>query len=183
MLYEISRHVATEIAARSCPVPVIYGPEPAADLALVRSRIVFERPRSAGDTVGPPRAQKHNPSRRAERGITGRVRIYAHSTADGARVQDHEEIAEHCADLVVVALQIACARELTTARITSSGYVAPAALEIPELRVWPGVVYELAIIVQRGVFDRTWALEAKATQSEFSIATSGVCTSTAAPDP
>jgi len=182
MLYAISKDVETELTARGCPLPVIYGPEPVADLALVRSRIVIERPRESGDTIGPPRAHKHNPRRAAERGIAARVRIYAHATVEGARVQDHESVAEQAAGLIVVALQIAIARQKTTAAFSSSGYVAPAALEIPELRVWPGVVYEIDLTVQRGVFDRTWAGASKDT-NEFSITTSGTCTTTAAPDP
>jgi hypothetical protein len=184
VLYDVAKIITTELEARGCPLPIVYGPESADDAALVRSRIVIERSRPSTDTVGPPRTHKLNPPRRAERGIAGRVRIYAHSTVVGARVQDHEEVAEQAADLVIVALQIAVARLETTAKITASGYVPASALAIgPDASVWPGVVYDLSVVVQRGVFDRTWALEAKDTQSDFSITTSGVCTTTAAPDP
>ena len=183
MINEIAATMSTEVAARLCPLPVVYGPERIQDANLSRSRIVVERPRTGGETIGPPRVPRHNPPRRAERGIPGVVRIFARSNVDGARPEDHEVMVDAAADVAICALQVAVTRLKTTATITSAGLVDPATLELPELRSWSGAVYEIAFVAQHGVHDVTWAGDAKATQGTWSIATSGTCTSTAAPDP
>ena len=183
MLYEVSRLVETELQSRGCPIPVVYGPERAEDLALVRSRIVFERPRAGGDVVGPPRVSKTNPPRRAERGVQGIVRVFAHSTVAGARVQDHEEIAEQAVDLVIVSLQIAAAKMETTFGIGGGGYLSASVLGLDGLTTWPGVVYELTITLQRGVFDRTWVGAGKGTSEITGVAVVGTCVGTFVPPP
>ena len=183
MLYDVAKIVSTELIARGCPLPVVYGPERMADVGLTNPRIVFERPRSLGDAVGPPRCSKNNPPRRAERGIAGTVRVFASSTVDGARVQDHEEQADQAVDLVIVCLQIAAARIITTMTIGAGGYVSAAELGLDGLETWPGVVYELPITIQRAVYDRTWAGDSKSTTDDFSISVSGTCVTTAVPDP
>lgn len=182
MLYEIAKVVATLLQARGCPLPVVYGPERFEDIGLTRPRIVFERPRALVDTSGPPRSSKNNPPRRAERSIVGRVRVYASSTVDGARVQDHEDQAEQAVDLVIVCLQIALARAKVTGSIGTGGYIPANQLGLEGLESWPGVVYELPITIQRAVYDRTWAGDARETTSDFSIAVSGTCVTTAVPD-
>jgi len=184
MLYEIARAVATRVHSKGCPLPVVYGPEPVQDVALTKSRIVFERPRDAlSDVVSAPRTQRMNPPLRGELGIAGVVRIYAQSTVDGARVQDHEEVALAAVDQVIVALQAVVGGMRTTHAISQAGLVSAATLALPELRCWPGVVYEIHFTAQHGVRDTTWAGDAKATQSSWSIETTGTCTTTAAPDP
>jgi hypothetical protein len=182
MLYSVSQIVATELALRGCPLRVVYGPERLQDVGLTDSRIVFQRPRSASDVTGPPKSSKGNPPRRAERAISGVVRIYGHSTADGARVQDHEDVAEQAVDLVIVTLQVAVARLVTTATIGTGGYLPAAELQLAGLEAWPGVVYELPITIQRAVFDRTWAGDAKSTTDTYSMTVSGTCVTTAVPE-
>lgn len=175
MLYDISKVVATELATRGCPLRVVYGPERSNDVGLTDPRIVFERPRAAVDTSGPPRSSKNNPPRRAERLIVGRIRVYASSTADGARVQDHEEQAEQAVDLVIVCLQIALGRARVTGTIGTGGYVPANQLGLDGLETWPGVVYELPITIRRAVYDRSWAGASKSTTSDFGISFTGTC--------
>jgi hypothetical protein len=181
MLYDVAKLVATELAARGCPLRVVYGPERLQDVGLTDARIVFQRPRSASDVTGPPRSSKNNPPRRAERGIAGVIRVYAHSTVDGARVQDHEEQAETTVDLLIVALQIAAAKSVTTLSIGTGGYLPPAQLGVDGLEAWPGVVYELPITVQRAVYDRTWAGASKSTVACTDVSIAGTCVGTVAP--
>ena len=178
MLYDAMQIVETELESRGCPMPIIYGPERSQDVSLVRSRIVFERPRESGDEVSPPRQMQKNPPRRAERGLACVCRVFAHSTLDGARVQDHEALADQTIDLVVVALQIAAARLSTTMRIGAGGFVD---YDV-ETMTAPGVVYELEFTIQRGVFDRTWADEARAENADFTIQTAGTCVMTVEPE-
>jgi len=184
MIYRVSKIIATEVADRGCPLPVVYGPERLQSVAYADSRIVIERPRSAtADTVFATRTTKHNPRRRAERSIAAVARVVARSTVDGARVQDHEELADNTADAIIVALQRAAAQLDTTIRIEESGLLSEDDLDATGLEAWSGVVYEIQFTVQRGVYDRTW-VGADHTEIEgFEITTSGACTSTAAPDP
>jgi hypothetical protein len=175
MLYDVAKLVATSLASRGCPLPVVYGPERFADVGLTNSRIVFERPRKAVDVTKPPRSSKNNPPRRYERSISGLIRVFAHSNVDGARVQDHEDMAEQAVDLVLVSLEVAIAKMKTTHKIGSGGFVSAADMDLDELESWPGVVYELPITIQRAVYDRTWAGASKETTSTFGISFSGTC--------
>lgn len=177
MIYDVAKIIATEIAARGCPLPVVYGPERMPSGA--ESRIVIERPRSLGDTTGPPRVTKNNPPRRAERKIVGKVRVYARSTVDGARVNEHEALADQAVDLVIVAFEIAVARlRLATATIGAGGFV-----DDPAAEAWAGVTYEFPITVQRSVFDRTWAGASKDTIALTGNAITGCITAEPDPDP
>lgn len=183
MLYDIAQIVQTELQSRGCPLPVTYGPERARDSAFVQSRVVFSRDRAQSESVGPPRTQRLNPPRRAERSLAGVVRVYAHSTVDGARVQDHERIADAAVDLIIVALQHAAAELRIPIVCGSGGFVGADDLDVAGGSTWAGVVYEMAISCQRAVYDRTWVGEARDEITDFSIVTSGTCVSTAAPDP
>lgn len=182
MFYDLSRYVATELVTRGCPLRVVYGPERMRDVGLTDPRIVFERARRGSEPVLPPRSSKNNPPRRADREIAGVVRVFGHSTVDGARTQDHEALADQAVDLVIVALQIAAAKMITTVSIGAGGYVPVSDLDL-ELEAWPGVVYELPITIRRAVYDRTWAGASKATTDVYSHAVTGTCVTTAVPVP
>lgn len=172
MIYEISREVAAELVTRGCPLPVVYGPERVNAGALTRSRIVFERDRQGGDAVKAPpsRVQRtatvnSTPTRAPivlARALGVIVRVWASSTVAGAAVQDHEAEAEAAADQVLVALRKAIAVRHTLWGVTSARYLDAASLAAAGIRVdglesWPGVVYELRLTIDRGVFDSVWS--------------------------
>jgi hypothetical protein len=173
VLFEIHRHVRTHLAARGCPLRVVYGPERLADSGLTDSRIVIERERGSGDSIRPPKSTTKNPHRRAERGLAGVVRIFAKSSTPGARIEDHETVCEQAVDMIIIALQHAAAKEDTRIAVESSGYLSADDSNVPSVETWPGVVYEISIELARGVFDRTWAGNANAEQSEFTVSTAG----------
>lgn len=181
MIAYVAKLVATAIASRSCPVPVAYAKRLP---AYGETQIVFSRPRAKVDISGPPATTKTNPPRRAQRGIVGTVRVYARSTLAGARTEDHEDLADQIVDFLIVALQSAAATIKTTMSIGAGGFLTPAELEREGLEAWPGVVYELPITVQRGVFDRTWegeaAVAAKPTTPCTNVEITGACVGTVA---
>jgi hypothetical protein len=181
VLYLVTKHLTTFLAERGCPYRVIYGPTRFEDVALVDSRIVVERPREQSDTIAVPRTTKLNPARRAVRGIAGVVRIFAHSTLPGARVEDHEHIADQLADMVIVALQRAAQAELTSITMSRGGLLSKEDAGVTGAEQWPGVVYEIPIEVLRGVYDRTWAGSARDEVDGYTIETSGTCVLTATP--
>lgn len=165
MLYEISKEVATELKAQACPIPVVYGPErtaSSAGVAIASSRIVFERDRRGGDRDGPGRGRMVNPKMVAVQTIGAVCRIFAQSTDAGARVQDHERVADLAWSLLRVALyKVMSKRKDPFWRITSMRLVSADELKLAGLEVWPGVVYEVLFSVDRAINDTTWTEAAK----------------------
>lgn len=157
MIYELQKELAAELEARGVPYPVLYGPESAQTTTpAVRSRIVLERDRKQGDRFDGPRSVHVNHQLSAVRAIGCVLRIYAASTAAGARVQDHERLADALLDRVTVALRKCVNVRKTLHRITAAKLLDGDELELRGLATWPGVVYELRFEIDRGVFDRDW---------------------------
>lgn len=175
MLYEISKEVSTELAAQGCPVPVVYGPERqgATGVAITTSRIVFERDRSGGDSSGPGRGRTVNPKMLYTRNVGAVCRVFAQSTESGARVQDHERLADLVWDKVEVALYKVIAKRKDAWRVASSKLLSAEELAMRGLEVWPGVVYEVRFTVSRGVYDTTWTEAAKPEASVSAAGSSG----------
>lgn len=182
MLYALARIAETELQLRGCPVRVMYGPERMQDTALTDTRIVFQRSRRARDRISSPSSSKLNPSRRAERELDALVQVIARSSLDGAQLHDHEELADQIVDMLIVVLQIAAARSKTTVALNGGSFLSTQALALEGMESWPGVVYELTFSVQRGVFDRSWAGDAKGTVACDNIVTTGTCVSTTVPE-
>ena len=173
MLFEVHRDVRDHLKSRGCPIRVVYGPERYVDSGLTDARIVIERDRGGGDSVRPPKTTTKNPKRRAERGLSGTIRIYAKSSVPGARIEDHESICEQTVDMIIIALQHAAAKSDTMISIESGGFVSAENSDVPSVETWPGVVYELEIELARGVFDVNWQGEKSPEQDEFTIVTAG----------
>lgn len=155
MIYEVARELETALRDKGVPLPVVYGPEPTRGDSQ-RERIVVQR---TEDDFGPLRSQWTNPRGKGLailQGVT--IRIYARSPMGGSRIHDHERRAYHVLDRIIVALDKVVRSRKNNVAITAGGIVPPVdvttdgATQTP----WPGVVYELRLTVDRGVFDRTW---------------------------
>lgn len=182
MIYEISKELGAKLAAAEVPAPVSYGPERASTTAFNRTRIVVERDRKGGDECLPPvsATKAPNASSRSAAPMVGMrrigcvCRVYAQSTVDGARVQEHERVGDLLMDQVMVALRAIASERKTTLQMSSARLLSAEELEMAKLESWPGVVYELRFSVDRGVYDRKWSL---ATLEELAT-TDGLVTST-----
>jgi len=159
MLYTITQELKTALAAKGCPVPVVYGPERSG--GLIGQRIVVERDRQSGDQFTGPRSQQRNPGLVDVRAIGSVLRVYAQSGVAGANVWDHERVADQVIDLVTVALRRIVSARKTLWRIGAAKLLSSDELELRGLKTWPGVVYELRFQIDRGVFDYTWTGDAK----------------------
>jgi len=175
MIYDVAKIVAEELAARDCPLRVIYGPERLSDVSLTDSRIVIERVRGRSDSYVAPRSGRNNPPRRADCLVAGTATIYARSGVAGARIEEHEAIADQAADLVYVALKTAANQLLTTVEVISAGLLSAADLGLDDLESWPAVVYEIGFSFRRGVNDLIWDTDSRPVQTEFTVETIGVC--------
>lgn len=182
MIYTITTEVATALTAKGVPYPVIYGPE-RAPASVNETRVVIERDRRATDSFAAPMSPKLNPRRFALRWQAVQVWIYAQSTLPGARVEDHERVAEQLVDKLTIALTRAVRTRDNQLRFASAHYLGDAELEQLGLETWQGVVYQISCEISRSVDDTDW-VNAKASEATMggahgvSIAVPGVTTST-----
>jgi len=175
MLYEITKELATALAAKKFPYPVVYGPLPVRATGVSRMYVQVERDRGGNEPFAAPHSQHLNPPVFWKRTILGKVTIYAQSTLTGARSQDHERVADKIADMVASAIYvIGKKRKLLSVGIT--GRMVPAGdLENKELQQWPGAIYQMNVTLTRSVPYLTWldevlptgTVEATETNSEI----------------
>lgn len=171
MIYEIFRELGLNLGSRGYPFPLEYGPEAKEKRPPFDTRIVLDHDRKAGDQISGPRSQvtistPAGKSRKLlDRAVGCDVRIYAKSSIAGARLPEHERLAEQLADAVLAGLRTVIQARATMWRVASAGFVEKEALGVPELEKWPGVVYEIKFSVDRGVFDLSWTGEGVPTGS------------------
>lgn len=105
MLGAIRAGLEAKLRARGVPTRVEYGPVEPARLLELRDVVVVEHD-PAGDSLGGPRSvgPKRNPRVRFVRAVGVVVRVFAASTKDGARRQEHEDRLHLLLDQVQVAL-------------------------------------------------------------------------------
>jgi hypothetical protein len=158
MLPELVKTIAAELKARAVPMRVVYGPERGAQ-GMSSPRIVIEYDRDSRERVTGPRRPQANPNMVYVRAVPCRARVFAQSTEQGSRVQDHERIGNQVGDLLLVSIFAALQKSKTLGSITSVQLLSAAALEREGLETWPGVVLDVGFEVDRGVRDRTWTTE------------------------
>jgi len=156
MLLAITYQLRDELTARGVPYPVRPGPLATIPGSMGESQIVVERDRSAGDTVAAPSTIMRNPTLQWKRGIGFRVRVWTRSTLDGAIAMDHERIADHVVDQILLAMRAIVSGRKTEWRVTGGGLLSAADLSELGAQSWAGVVYELRCQIDRGVTDRTY---------------------------
>lgn len=164
MLYDFARDLETNMQARKFPVEVEYGPERLARVPNSAPLIVIMRDRDGGDTVSPAQAIKQNPRRLMNRGLGALAFFFVQMTAEGARLQEHEALCDQIVDGFLSELyKWQSGGRAGVVDISRARYLPPAALEFDWLEAWPGVVYEVAFRVSRGVYDVTFEGEARPT--------------------
>jgi hypothetical protein len=152
MIDHLAEYVRHTLERRKLGVPVSYTERLTPGLGT-GNRVIFERPREAGETISFPRGvgSRGQARRVAERGVTGKVTIYGQSSADGATVGGHERVADAIVDATIAAM-VEWAKRARLGQITwlSAGFLP--APEGDTVEVWPGVKYEIRFRVGRGVF-------------------------------
>jgi hypothetical protein len=155
MIYELSKEIAIELAAKGMPYRVVYGPE-RAPKTMADPRVVIERRREPSDVIEDPKARTENPRTENGRWIACRARVFARVNLAGAAVYDHERECDEMVDKVTIALRKCCMVRKNFYRFGRAGLVSAEALKLDNLEGWPGVVYDVAFEVHRGVTDTTW---------------------------
>jgi len=160
MLYAVSQELDAALRAKGVPFRVVYGPEPAASVTAAGERIVIEQLiDEKRDSIVPTRATHLNPTMPLIRQQAGRVRIYARSSVGGAAWHDHAERAEQVLDHVLGELDAIVRGRGNTMIMGPAGFVA--LVDAKGSSVWSGATYELDFAIDRGIFRRTWAGEAR----------------------
>lgn len=148
--------VTDMIRARGFTVPIVYGPERFGRISRHQSVIVFERDRDKGDGFGAPTGSKRNPEYFGVRTIGCLVTIIARSPLDGARLADHEELADKWIDAVQCALYRWQSEARSPISFDAGRFLRRDELEGGPLESFDGAVYEMTFAVARGVYDRDW---------------------------
>lgn len=159
MIHRFAAALPEQLKLRKWNLPVVYGPEAfkrvpqSTCLVLLRDGDV--------DAVEPSRGAAPNgydpttPSGRAvaSRQITGRVLVFAQSTAPNATRADHEELVDDLVDAVICAGYRWGGADRT--RIAwGSGRVVDKSQYPGVFDRFPGIIYEQSLSVSRGVVDR-----------------------------
>lgn len=156
MIHEIAQEVAVRLAAASCPIPVVDGPEATASALGTRERIVFA-PGDADDSFGPPNKSNQSPGQRMIRRCPVRVTIYARSPSAGALPWEHRNRADLILDKVLVALDYVLnvrGHSSTWPLIRGGRFVPIADTEKSERPAC--AVYELDFVHERAIDSTPW---------------------------
>ncbi len=102
MLYEIGKDLGVALRAKGCPMRVEYRPR--LERTAPTTVGIELAPDEQDGTVGPPRAVGGNPPRRFTWNVPAVLRIFARSTAAGARASDHDREAGRAVEAVLVCL-------------------------------------------------------------------------------
>lgn len=173
LTYELSQHVKGVLNDRGFTIPVLYGPE-----VLQRQHptkaVVFEHDRETGGVVVPPMGAQGPPRRNHRtRNMGCVVHFFVASTAEGARIQDHEGLCDEIVDAVMIAVDEGLvASKSVRPTYLEAKYVKQEELPFALLNQWPGVVYRLRFLITRGVVAKDYAgsaLEAEGTIAAFTF--------------
>ena len=173
MIYRLAQDVAAALAERGFPFAVHYGPDRVSpsDLTAYAGRIVIERDREAGDTVGGPIGSRgQNPATPRVRRLGCVATVIARASVDGARVNEHEHDCDQAVDALIVALYDWAAEGRSIVEVGAGRYLQDE--EINGAPVGVGVVYRLAFTVARAVEARTFEGAARETVTLDDVNTS-----------
>ena len=156
MIYSIGRELEARLRAKGCPFKVV-DREAFKKTAWTSGIVVLEE---TGDTYAPPTSQSINPKRYYDGKIGAKLTIYARSTNAGALEFEHRRLARQVVDIVLVGLRYIRGARRQHIAIGNGSWGDIEDLAGSERK--GGVVYELAITVDRGVADVNFAGDAAA---------------------
>lgn len=168
MIHEVFGLLRTSLKAKGVPFECAYGPQQVPD-TVGATRIEMFRDYQSGDQINAPRGVHRNPRMVRTRVVSAVIRIFAREPVKGAMRHEHERLADRLADLCMVSLHDIAREQRVPLTVTRAGLVSDETTD-----GWAGVVYEIRLTVERGVFDRTYqgAANAEATLTAASVSTS-----------
>lgn len=158
MLYAIARELGDALKAQGVPFPVVFalGREPTDSIGTARERIVFEQKLDQkSDQIVPIVGVHKNARMPFVRQQAATIRIFARSSASGAKSNEHAERAEQVLDHVLAELNEIVRARRNALACGASGFVSLA--DEKGASAYSGAIYELDITIDRGVYRTTWA--------------------------
>jgi hypothetical protein len=158
MIHAIATDLGVALKAQKCPIKVFDGRESTKATTPARERIVVEYDDQAGDSFIFPRGAHTNPRMPLGRMIGMKVTIYAQSSSIGTSspaAWEHRRRANQILDLALVALH-GIAQQRRVQYQPGKGRFVPLA-DQDGSEVDSCAVYEMTFVIERGVFDTTWA--------------------------
>lgn len=162
--YELAMWLRAELRARKYPVPVVYAPE-RAERTKHDPVILVMRDRQTSEKVETAHGNDKNGRKFRTRRVPLAIKVYAKSALDGARIVEHEELADYLVDALITALETWATAE----RGGTIEYGEMAFMTSDELAAdgdpegWPGVVYLLKFTIGRGVVKRDYLKQVQPT--------------------
>jgi hypothetical protein len=171
MIYRMCRDLGEMLTARQFPLAVEYGPE-RVTRAFPQSVIVIDRDRDASEEIGPAHGTQRNAKKVLARYLPCRALVWAASTEDGARANEHEHECDRYVDGLLSALDDWATEAKAEIKYGAARFAKPSdGIAEGEYEAWPGVVYLLQFSGGRGVY----AFESTgAGQPEGTVAGAGV---------
>lgn len=181
MIHEVGEDLGRMLKAVGVPMPVVDGPEPTGTATWSRERIVFGYNDESGDKFAIARSQSNSQKKQyATRSIGVKAIIYVQSPNPGALHFEHRRRADKVIDKVVVALIKIAALRKDGIAWTGGKYITP-----PDFKDTPqggGVVYQLTLTFDRGIYDTKWNNDGKPTATLGKTATTDSITSANGPE-
>jgi hypothetical protein len=154
MIAGLARDIDASLTARNFPVRVVYGPE-----HLTRPPhpgqplIVFERDRGAAEKVNAAKGARGTERVMRNRVLGVVVTVFAASSAQSARTEEHEHALDQIVDALVVALDEWFVQGKTGQLVeySESRMLSADDFDGAHFQKWPGCVYRLRFELPRGV--------------------------------
>ena len=162
---ELGKWLDAHLCSRKFPFRVKYAPE-RTDRAKYDPVILIMRDTETSEKVETAHGVQKNGRKSRTRRVPVKLKIYAKSSLDGARLEEHEELADYLVDALVTGLVIWSTEERGGAlEFGEMAFMTPDEVVTSEGKPegWPGVVYLMRFTIGRGVVERDYLGQVKPT--------------------
>lgn len=156
--YQVSKALQAYFKAIGSPVQIFYGPERLDRQDYPAPIVLFRRDSEGSDRLDPPSGFRRNPRLLNTKMQAVTLEIFARSSSAGARRQDHEALADFIADRVVCGLDVVSNAMRLTVSYSGGRYLRRS--ERADVDTWSGVVYQLRLMLGRGIAHLNWSGQA-----------------------
>ncbi len=174
---EICKWLGAHLRSRKCPFKVRYAPE-RTDRGNYDPAILVMRDRETSEKIETAHGTQKNGRKMRTRRIPVKIKVFAKSSLDGARLEEHEELADYLVDMLVTALETWSTSErgggieYGEMAFMTADEVADETRSEDKAEGWPGVVFVMRFTIGRGVVERDYLKQVRPTAALTGIGTS-----------
>jgi hypothetical protein len=162
---ELGKWLDTHLRGRKYPFRVRYAPE-RTERTKHDPVILIMRDTDTSEKIETAHGTQKNGRKYRTRRIPVKIKVYAKSSLDGARLEEHEELADYLVDALVTALEIwSTAERGGGIEFGEMAFLTPAEVVTADgaPEGWPGVVYLMRFTIGRGVVERDYLKQVRPT--------------------